>query len=141
MVPLTKSTIAAITANPKLYHARQLSGCDNALGKVVFLFPNTFDIYLHDMPEQQLFKRQARAFSHSCIRVENAGLLAELLLWNGGAANKVPALKSSMLNMLKKDLRLKNTVPLKITYITCEVNDGQFRVYPDLYHRDPVLEI
>jgi L,D-transpeptidase YcbB len=141
MVPLTKSTIAAITANPKLYNTRQLSGCDNALGKVVFRFPNTFDIYLHDTPEQQLFKRQARAFSHSCIRVENAGLLAELLLRNGGAANKVPALKSSMLNMLKKDLRLKNTVPLKITYITCEVNDGQLRVYPDLYHRDLVLEI
>jgi L,D-transpeptidase YcbB len=140
MVPLTKSTIAAIKANPNLYHARQSSGCDNALGKVVFRFQNTFDVYLHDTPEQQLFKRQTRAFSHGCIRVENAGLLAELLLRNDGAADKVPALKSSMLNMIKKDFRLKNTVPIKITYITCEIKDGQLSVYPDIYQRDQALE-
>lgn len=140
IVPLTKSVIAAIKANPNLYHARQSSGCDNALGKVVFRFPNTFDIYLHDTPEQKLFKRQERAFSHGCIRVENAGLLAELLLRNDGAADKVPALKASMLNMIKKDFRLKNTVPIKITYITCEIKDGQLSVYPDIYHRDQVLE-
>nr|WP_315421049.1 L,D-transpeptidase family protein [uncultured Pedobacter sp.] len=140
MVPLTRGTIAAIKANPNLYHARQSSGCDNALGKVVFRFPNTFDIYLHDTPEQQLFKKQERVFSHGCIRVENAGLLAELLLRNDGAADKVPALKSSMLNIIKKDFRLKNTVPIKITYITCEIKDGQLSVYPDIYHRDQVLE-
>ncbi|SFA38833.1 L,D-transpeptidase catalytic domain [Pedobacter suwonensis] len=140
IVPLTKGTIAAIKANPNLYDARQSSGCDNALGKVVFRFPNVFDIYLHDTPEQKLFKKQERAFSHGCIRVENAGLLAELLLRNDGTADKVPALKSSMLNMRKKDFHLKNTVPVKITYITCEVNDGQLRVYPDVYHRDQVLE-
>ncbi|WP_406826690.1 L,D-transpeptidase family protein [Pedobacter sp. KACC 23697] len=140
MVPLTKITIAAIKANPNLYHARQSPGCDNALGKVVFRFPNTFDIYLHDTPEQQLFKKRERAFSHGCIRVENAGLLAELLLLNDGAADKVPALKSSMLNMIKKDFPLKNTVPIKITYITCEINNGQLSVYPDIYHHDQVLE-
>jgi len=139
-VSLTKSSIAAIKANPNLYHARQSSGCDNALGKVVFRFPNAFNIYLHDTPEQQLFKKQERAFSHGCIRVENAGLLAELLLRNDGAADKVPAFKSSMLNMIKKDFRLKNTIPIKITYITCEIKNGQLSVYPDIYHRDQVLE-
>ncbi|WP_412468662.1 L,D-transpeptidase family protein [Pedobacter sp. KLB.chiD] len=140
VVPLTKDNIAAIKANPNLYDARQSSGCDNALGKVVFRFPNVFDIYLHDTPEQKLFKKQKRSFSHGCIRVENAGLLAELLLRNDGVSGQVPALKTSMLNATKKDFHLKNPVPLKITYITCEVNEGQLRVFPDIYHRDPVLE-
>ena len=50
---------------------RQKPGKDNALGKMKFLFPNNFSIYLHDTPSKSLFNRSKRDFSHGCIRVEN----------------------------------------------------------------------
>ena len=78
-----KANLLKVKRHPELYNARQSSGYDNALGNIVFRFKNSFDIYLHDTPEKQLFQKEERAFSHSCIRVENAQHLAELLLKYG----------------------------------------------------------
>ncbi|HUP13165.1 MAG TPA: L,D-transpeptidase family protein, partial [Niastella sp.] len=61
---------------------RQLPGEKNALGKVKFLFPNSFDIYLHDTPAKSLFSKDKRAFSHGCIRLADAKKMAEYLLRN-----------------------------------------------------------
>lgn len=62
----------------------QLPGKDNPLGKVKFLFPNSYDIYLHDTPDKSLFKRKDRALSHGCIRVADAQKLAEYVLKGQG---------------------------------------------------------
>src|SRR5687768_11490148 len=59
---------------------RQRPGEENALGLVKFLFPNDFAIYLHDTPNDELFKEDVRAFSHGCIRVEKPDALAEFVL-------------------------------------------------------------
>ena len=110
------------------------------MGNIVFRFPNLFDVYLHDTPEQQLFKKGARAFSHGCIRVERAELLAEMLLRYDGQATWIPVLKASLAGMNRKDFSLKRPVPIKITYFTCEIIDGMLSSYPDIYNRDKVLE-
>ncbi|MEO8764278.1 MAG: L,D-transpeptidase family protein [Ginsengibacter sp.] len=72
---------------------RQRSGPDNALGLVKFLFPNSYDIYLHDTPSKFLFGESTRAFSHGCIRLSDAEKVASYLLKNDNAwtAQKINA--------------------------------------------------
>jgi murein L,D-transpeptidase YcbB/YkuD len=62
------------------YTLRQEPGPHNALGRMKFIFPNKYFIYLHDTPSRSLFGRKDRAFSSGCIRVENDLELAEILL-------------------------------------------------------------
>ena len=62
---------------------RQRPGPKNALGLVKFVFPNDENVYLHDTPVQQLFRRPRRDFSHGCVRVENPSGLAEWALRAG----------------------------------------------------------
>ncbi|MFC1225902.1 L,D-transpeptidase family protein [Pedobacter sp. BG31] len=137
---ITRKKLQAIAAHPSLYLARQSPGCDNALGKIVFRFPNRFDIYLHDTPEQKLFKKESRSFSHGCVRVENADRLARLLLEYDGPEGKVPKMKEALQKMQRRNFTLTHPVPIKITYFTCEIDDGIFRSYPDIYKRDAALE-
>jgi len=59
---------------------RQLPGPGNALGKVKFLFPNSYDIYLHDTEAKNLFNAKNRAFSHGCIRLADAEKMANYVL-------------------------------------------------------------
>lgn len=129
-----------IKANPAGYSMRQSPGCDNAMGKVVFRFPNHFDIYLHDTPEQKLFGMEERAFSHGCIRVEGAEKLASMLLLNDGGSGRSAEMKKSVQKLEKKDFLLRNAVPIRITYFTAEIIDGMLKVYPDIYNLDSALE-
>ena len=66
--------------DPAAYRFRQRPGAGNSLGLVKFMFPNRFNIYLHDTPADSLFARETRSFSHGCVRVEQPDALAEYLL-------------------------------------------------------------
>jgi murein L,D-transpeptidase YcbB/YkuD len=132
--------LTKIKLHPRNYYARQSSGCDNSLGLIVFRFQNIYDIYLHDTPEQLLFAKKERAFSHGCIRVEHAEKLAALLLKNDGAANKLPAMRQALEVYQTRNFILK-PVPIKITYLTCEVKEGLLIKYKDLYNLDKSLEM
>ena len=114
---------------------RQKPGPKNALGFVKFLFPNDFNIYLHDTPNHELFNKDVRAFSHGCIRVEKPAELAQWVL--GWDAAKV---QDAMMN--GKDnvtVKLSKKIPVYITYGTAFVRDGQLYFGNDLYHRDDKL--
>jgi L,D-transpeptidase YcbB len=114
---------------------RQRPGPKNALGLVKFLFPNDFNIYLHDTPNDELFKKDVRAFSHGCIRLEKPDEMAAYVLgWdlervhaamNGGGDNKT--------------VTLKRKIPVYITYFTTYVNDGKMFFGNDLYKRDDIM--
>ncbi|NII81287.1 MULTISPECIES: L,D-transpeptidase family protein [unclassified Pedobacter] len=134
------ANLKLIKTNPAGYSMRQSPGCDNAMGKVVFRFPNRFDIYLHDTPEQKLFNKEERAFSHGCIRVEGAEKLASMLLVHDGRSSRSAEMKKSVRKLEKKDFFLRNPIPIKITYFTAEIIDGMLKVYPDIYNLDPGLE-
>jgi len=139
-VQINAQTIAKIKQNSTKYHARQTAGCDNALGKVVFRFSNTHDIYLHDTPEQQYFNQNKRAVSHGCIRVSNAEQLAAILLQNDGQENRTIDLKKAMSTYSKQKFALKTPLPIIITYLTITVEDGLLAKHADIYLQDKVLE-
>lgn len=140
-IPAGTLKLKEIQQHPANYYARQSSGCDNSLGLIVFRFPNVFDVYLHDTPEQQLFGKPERAYSHGCIRVEHAGKLAALLLRNDGAAERVAEVNKDMNTYHTKSFALRKPIPIKVTYLTCEVNEGILTNYKDIYKLDKSLEM
>jgi L,D-transpeptidase YcbB len=114
---------------------RQRPGPKNSLGFVKFLFPNDFNIYLHDTPNHELFDKDVRAFSHGCIRVEKPDELAQWVL--GWDATKVEqAMREGADN---RGVKLPQKIPVYIAYGTTYVRDGQLFFGNDLYHRDDAL--
>jgi murein L,D-transpeptidase YcbB/YkuD len=114
---------------------RQRPGPKNALGFVKFLFPNDFNIYLHDTPNHELFKEDVRAFSHGCIRVEKPAELAQWVL--GWPADKVQSEMDSPPD--NKSFKVPQKIPVYITYFTTYINNGQLYFGNDLYSRDDKL--
>jgi L,D-transpeptidase YcbB len=114
---------------------RQRPGPKNSLGYVKFLFPNDFNIYLHDTPAPELFDKDVRAFSHGCIRVEKPAELAQWVLgWDASRVEQ--AMKEGGDN---KGVKLPKKIPVYIAYGTTYVRDGQLYFGNDLYHRDDAL--
>ncbi|MEO8234145.1 MAG: L,D-transpeptidase family protein [Flavobacterium sp.] len=118
---------------------RQKPGDDNSLGKMKFLFPNSFSIYLHDTPSKELFNQNKRDFSHGCIRVENPKKLALYLLknnksWNQDKVNKV--LKTNT----ETGIAIKPNMPVYIAYFTAWVDsEGNLNFRNDIYNLDDEL--
>jgi len=115
---------------------RQLPGPDNPLGKIKFLFPNKFDIYLHDTNAKALFQKPDRDGSHGCIRVERPFELADYLYrddpkWSGGNIER--AIETGE----NKQVPLQKPVPVFILYFTTAVRpDGEVEFYEDIYNLD-----
>jgi murein L,D-transpeptidase YcbB/YkuD len=118
---------------------RQLPGETNALGKVKFLFPNTFNIYFHDTPEKELFKKSKRAYSHGCIRLSDPEKMANYLLEED--INWSPEKIDSAMNSGKeKYVRVKDPVPVLIHYYTAWVDEaGVLQFRDDIYNHDKNL--
>jgi murein L,D-transpeptidase YcbB/YkuD len=114
---------------------RQLPGPKNSLGLVKFMFPNDFNIYLHDTPNGELFKKDVRAFSHGCIRLEKPAELAQWAL--GWPADRVREAMENGAN--NKQVNLPRKIPVYIVYFTAFVEDGQLAFGNDLYERDNKL--
>jgi murein L,D-transpeptidase YcbB/YkuD len=115
---------------------RQLPGEKNALGKVKFLFPNSFDIYLHDTPAKSLFSKDKRAFSHGCIRLADAKKMAEYLLRNDPDWDAAK-IDEAMNTKEQKVVRLKNKAEVFITYYTAWVDEeGRLNFRDDVYGHD-----
>lgn len=115
---------------------RQLPGEKNSLGKVKFLFPNSFDIYLHDTPAKSLFSKNKRAFSHGCIRLANAQKMAEYLLRNDPDWDS-EKIAQAMNGTEQKVVKLKDKAEVFITYYTAWVDDaGRLNFREDVYGHD-----
>ena len=113
---------------------RQKPGEKNSLGLVKFLFPNDFNIYLHDTPYDKLFDKDVRAFSHGCIRLEKPAELAQWVLgWDAARVNRM------MHGANNQTITLKNKIPVYIIYMTAYVRDGRLQFNDDLYKRDDRL--
>ncbi len=118
---------------------RQKPGPNNSLGLVKFLFPNSYDIYLHDTPSKSLFGENNRAFSHGCIRLAESEKLADYLLRNDSAWTK-ESINIAMHAGKEKYVTLKETMPVFIAYFTAWVDrKGKLNFRKDVYGRDSRL--
>ncbi len=123
------------------YTIRQMPGKDNPLGKLKFLFPNSFWIYLHDSNEPWRFEAQKRTFSHGCIRVEKAEQLAAYL-FEKNSGMSLTHIKKVMAGKSEAYYKLKQPEPVYIVYLTSWVDEnGDLNFRPDIYGRDSLLAL
>jgi murein L,D-transpeptidase YcbB/YkuD len=114
---------------------RQRPGVGNSLGLVKFMFPNAFNVYLHDTPSKALFSQADRAASHGCIRLEEPDKLAEFVLgWDNAAVQR------AMNGADNRTAVLAAKIPVYIVYLTAYVRDGHLHFSDDVYERDQLLE-
>ena len=122
--------------DPKAYGVVENPGEANSLGKVKFIMPNDFAIYLHDTPADQLFARKERALSHGCIRVEQPEALAAYLL----SDNKdwdTEKIRNAMQGEEPLQVNLSEPVPVYIVYRTAWVDDDDIVNFrEDVYGHD-----
>jgi len=118
---------------------RQKPGKRNSLGLVKFIFPNSFNIYLHDTPSKSLFEKESRAFSHGCVRVGKPRDLAITILKDD--PTWTPERIDKAMNAGKESTCvLKNKIPVYLGYFTAWVNpQGEINFYEDIYGRDENL--
>lgn len=143
---LKKEIIPLINRNPEYLiknnmewyngRLRQKPGPDNALGGIKFIFPNPFNIYLHDTPTKYLFEKEKRSFSHGCIRIGNPIELASYLLkgdnhWTDEMINEAMNRKTELVTPIKEKL------PVYVVYFTAFVDaDQKLNYREDIYKRD-----
>ncbi len=129
----------SVTSAAFPYRLWQEPGPLNPLGRLRFGLESRFGIALHDTPSRQLFGVMSRAFSHGCIRVENAEGLAALLLRDmpGWSAE---SLQAALADSAERYLRLPAPIPAYIEYWTAWMDaDGTVEFRPDVYHWDAKL--
>lgn len=115
---------------------RQRPGAKNALGHVKFLFPNSYDVYLHDTPADALFERGGRAFSHGCVRVEQPEALAKWVLQDSPTWTDETILEAMHAGE-EHHVKLDQPIPVHIVYFTAWADDtGTVSVFPDAYGYD-----
>ena len=120
-------------------YVRQKPGPWNALGKVKFLFPNNFHIYLHDTPAKGLFNQQKRAFSHGCIRIEDPQRMAEWVLRDQPEWTTERILQA-MNGSEEKYVTVDRDIPVVIGYFTAWVSaNGSLNFREDVYGHDAKL--
>jgi murein L,D-transpeptidase YcbB/YkuD len=118
---------------------RQKPGPMNSLGLVKFLFPNSYNVYMHDTPATELFSKSRRDFSHGCIRLEKpADLAAWVLRDNPGWTPE--RIRAAMNGSTTQQVNLAHPIPVLIVYATVIVlEDGLVHFYDDIYGHDETL--
>jgi murein L,D-transpeptidase YcbB/YkuD len=137
---LAKNNMEITGHSGGLPEVRQKPGEKNSLGLVKFLFPNNFNIYLHDTPNRDLFTESSRGFSHGCIRISEPKKFAEYLLRNDTVNYPSAKIDSLMHNPKEKWVTLNKTVPVFIGYFTAWVDkQGVLNFRKDIYKHDEVM--
>ena len=125
-----------ITTSGDIPTIRQLPGKANSLGLVKFLFPNPYNIYLHDTPGKHLFAKQNRSLSHGCIRLGDARKMAGYLLRNDTSWTPIK-IDTAMHQQKEKWVTLKKTIPVFMAYFTSWVDsNGVLQFRKDIYDLD-----
>jgi murein L,D-transpeptidase YcbB/YkuD len=116
---------------------RQKPGPKNSLGLVKFLFPNPYDIYMHDTPAKSLFQFDKRTFSHGCVNIKEAKKLAYAILKDDPAWTP-EKIDKAMNGGKETPYILKNKIPVYMGYFTTWVSEetGEIYFYPDVYEKD-----
>lgn len=125
------------TADNLPYRLRQKPGAANPLGRIKFMFPNRYGVYLHDTPAQGLFSEGQRTFSSGCIRVAHALDLAAAILTLDGRTDSRQFLQAALAGDATLQIPLSRPLPIYIVYFTTWVEtDGSLDFRSDVYDRD-----
>jgi murein L,D-transpeptidase YcbB/YkuD len=137
--PATAENLARVASGS--LRIRQLPGPKNALGLVKFMFPNQYNVYLHDTPTQSAFEKERRDLSHGCVRVGDPLGLAEFVLENHPQWTRA-AIDSAMRHGRdSRRINLDKTIGVYILYGTAVAQpDGSVNFYSDIYKYDAALE-
>jgi len=138
MQPVDTIDWQQVSAEVFPYRLRQRPGPDNPLGRVKFMLPNEYAIYLHDTPARSLFERTKRGFSSGCIRVGDARALAEWVLQDQRERWDPQRIETAVTSGQTQTVVLDAPVPVFIVYFTAYAEpSGELVVEPDIYDRDP----
>ncbi|MFK5981169.1 MAG: L,D-transpeptidase family protein [Rhizobiaceae bacterium] len=117
---------------------RQPPGPKNALGRVKFMFPNKYSVYMHDTPSKHRFNSASRFFSHGCLRLKDPLKMAEFILGAQGYDRK--RIDRIIAGRKHTVVKLKEKIPVHVVYLTAWVNkDGSVNFRKDVYGRDKIL--
>ncbi|HXX80106.1 MAG TPA: L,D-transpeptidase family protein [Thermodesulfovibrionales bacterium] len=129
-----------ITPKTLTYHFRQEPGPLNPLGRLKFMFPNTFDVYLHDTPAKSLFSENVRTFSHGCTRIEKPLELGEYVLRNNPEWTQ-DILLAAIEEGTEKKILISRPLNVHFLYLTAWVDEmGMLQFRNDIYGRDKSLD-
>ncbi|VTZ52609.1 ErfK/YbiS/YcfS/YnhG family protein [Methylocella tundrae] len=141
---IKKEMMPKLAANPGYLHSlgyetiwkggrltvRQPPGERNALGRIKFMFPNDYAVYLHDTPSRALFDTAKRAYSHGCVRVDDPFRFAEAVLGKGWSEDHV----KKLIGGKERYVNLAKPLPIHIEYFTAEVDEfGRLQLRDDVY--------
>ncbi len=124
------------------YKIMQQPGGSNALGKLKFLFPNPYSVYLHDTPAKRYFNREARAYSHGCVRLDKPEQFADYLLTQVAGEEDMPSVNQFIRNSQTREIKLEHPVDIAIRYLTCDADEHENLVFlKDIYQKDqPIIK-
>lgn len=144
VLDLAGNVLDASAIDWKQYHSnnfpftiRQKEGIHNALGLIKFTFANPYSVYLHDTNARLMFKREKRALSHGCVRVENALELGRFLLRDNEMVTADDL--DQYLEMQKQYTVRIDPIPVHLRYFTCEVVGDSVKFLNDVYKRDAMV--
>ena len=137
-IPRESVTAEDFEKKPFPYKLRQRGGPQNALGRVKFMMPNPYSIYLHDTPTKRHFALHERAYSHGCVRLADPDRLAKVLMELDG--KRAGDIERVFANPLTNRVWLKTHVPTHLVYLTTRVDEnGTLQRRSDVYGYDPAL--
>jgi murein L,D-transpeptidase YcbB/YkuD len=122
-------------SDPARYRFRQRPGAANSLGLVKFMFPNQFNVYLHDTPADSLFARASRSFSHGCVRVEDPQALARYLLRDQPEWTETKIVEAMHAGE-ERHVKLKEGIPVYLGYWTASAGPEGVQFRSDVYGID-----
>ncbi|MDX5340108.1 MAG: L,D-transpeptidase family protein [Cyclobacteriaceae bacterium] len=120
------------------YRIRQKPGGSNSLGLVKFMFPNPYNIYIHDTPNRNLFAKESRALSHGCIRIQYPDQFAKVLLGDSEWTDE--KIQEAMNQQNEQSVKLEKSISVVLLYLTFwSEENGGINYRQDIYGRDEAL--
>lgn len=136
VVPVSSVDWSTLSEDYFPYTLRQREGHENSLGIIKFVFNNSYGVYLHDTNARRLFKKEKRALSHGCVRVQKAVDLAHYLVKDDSVYTTPDDLDQYLSLRQRVQIKIVNPLPVFIEYFTCEFKDGKMKYYEDIYLKD-----
>jgi len=122
------------------YRFVQYPGEDNALGRVKFMFPNKYAVYLHDTDNKSLLSRRYKLYSSGCMRVDKPFKLLDILLTHAKGEYSQEKIDEILASNKPTTVRLKKAIPVHILYFTVYEEDGLAYFKNDIYSYDKIIE-